>query len=353
MTIQTPSNLERGKRAPLANHSERIAVVLNESAKSVTREVIATIRRHLKNGDVFTSSRIDEATRIAETIIARGYGTVLTGGGDGTFTVTATEVTRAAERANVTPPRFGLLKLGTGNALVWLAGASPLADENPPADADRIARNAPTRDLYLVEVEGRRTPFAGIGADAQILADYNATKKKLDGTLLQSAGRGLLGYGVAALSRSLPALAMAKMPKIRVINTGEPAWPVDPDGVHQQRAIPEGGVIYEGRARLAAFSTIPYYGFGMRLFPFADGACGRMHLRILRMGSAQFVANVRGMWNGTYFDPETFSDFMVKEFRIECEKPVDFQIGGDSQGTRRVVEAKITPYPIQLVDFGA
>jgi diacylglycerol kinase family enzyme len=90
----------------------------------------------------------------------------------------------------------------------------------------------------------------------------------------------------------------------------------------------------------------------MRLFPFADAGCGRIHLRILSLGSAQFVKNVRGMWNGTYHDPATFSDFLLEEFRIECEKPVDFQIGGDSQGTRRIVEAKVTPTPIQLVDFG-
>src|SRR5690606_6852175 len=108
---------------------------------------------------------------------------------------------------------------------------------------------------------------------------------------------------------------------------------------------------YEGRARLAAFSTIPFYGFGMRLFPFADCGSGKMHLRILRVGSAQFVANVRGIWNGTYHDPETFSDFLVEGIRIECQRPVDFQIGGDSQGQRTMVEASVTPYPIQLVDF--
>lgn len=337
----------------MANQSDRIAVVLNESARSVNREVIATIRRHLRNGDVFTSSHIDEASRIARTIVERGYGTVLTGGGDGTFTVTATEVTRAAEQANTPPPRFGLLKLGTGNALAWVGGASPLAEESPPEDADVRATQLPTRDLYLVEVDGHRTPFAGIGADAQILADYNATKRQLEGTPLQRLGRGLSGYGLAALSRSLPAFALSKMPHIRVINTKGKALPVDPQGAHAEGAIPQGGVIYEGRARLAAFSTIPFYGFGMRLFPFADCGSGKMHLRILRVGSAQFVANVRGIWNGTYHDPETFSDFLVEGIRIECQRPVDFQIGGDSQGQRTMVEASVTPYPIQLVDFSA
>lgn len=337
----------------MVEQNQRIAVVLNESAKSVSSQVINTIKRHLKNGDVFTSRHIEEASVIAKSIIEGGYGTVLTGGGDGTFTVTATEVARAAEAANVAPPRFGLLKLGTGNALAWVSGTSPLADEFPPPGSDTIPTTAKTTDLYLVDVEGRWTPFAGLGADAQILADYNSTKTRLDGTPLQKLGRGLTGYGLAALSRSLPALVLRKMPTIRVINMGADAYPLSPEGPQKDKAIPQGGIIYEGRARMVAFSTIPYYGFGMRLFPYADPTSGRIHLRVMRVGSAQFVTNVVGIWNGTFHDPETMSDYSVEHFRVECDKPLDFQIGGDSRGTRHKVEARVTRYPLKLVDFNA
>jgi len=109
--------------------------------------------------------------------------------------------------------------------------------------------------------------------------------------------------------------------------------------------------LYEGRARMAAFSTIPYYGFGMKLFPFADPGSRRMHLRISRMGPPQFVANVRGVWNGTYHDPKFLSDFLVEHFRIECEEPMDFQIGGDSRGTRTQIEAKTTKRTLRVIDF--
>ena len=97
----------------------RIAVVVNGNAKSVTQEVISTLDQILLGGDLFVSRSLDDARHIARTIVSRGYGTVLTGGGDGTFTVMVTEVVREGRKQNRPPPRFGLLKLGTGNALAW------------------------------------------------------------------------------------------------------------------------------------------------------------------------------------------------------------------------------------------
>jgi hypothetical protein len=36
---------------------------------------------------------------------------------------------------------------------------------------------------------------------------------------------------------------------------------------------------------------------------------------------------------------------------IECETPMEFQIGGDSQGTKRSVRARVTKEAVDLVDF--
>ena len=55
---------------------------------------------------------------------ARAEVTDLTGGGDGTFTNVVTQVVKTARARGVKPPRFGLLRLGTGNALSWVVGSS-------------------------------------------------------------------------------------------------------------------------------------------------------------------------------------------------------------------------------------
>src|SRR5512142_3138195 len=109
---------------PAGGPDRRIAVVVNGNAKSVNEDVIATLDQILAGGDLFVSRRIEEGPEIARTIVERGYGTVLTGGGDGTFTVMVTEVVREADRRGVRRPRFGLLRLGTGNSLAWVVGAS-------------------------------------------------------------------------------------------------------------------------------------------------------------------------------------------------------------------------------------
>ena len=181
--------------------SSRIAVVVNGNAKSVTQDVISTIDQILAGGDLFVSRHLDEASEIAETLIERGYTTVLTGGGDGTFTVMVTAVVKAARERNRPVPRFGLLKLGTGNALAWVVGASP-GHEGLKADIRKLQQDETrSREIRLVEVEGTLTPFAGLGADAQILADYAKTKIALSKTPLKPIAAGLFGYGVAAVTR--------------------------------------------------------------------------------------------------------------------------------------------------------
>src|SRR5207247_2020270 len=86
--------------------SARIAVVVNGNAKNVTADVISTLDQILLGGDLFVSRRLEDAADIARTLVGRGYGTVLTGGGDGTFTVMVTEVVREAKKRQRPVPRF-------------------------------------------------------------------------------------------------------------------------------------------------------------------------------------------------------------------------------------------------------
>src|SRR5688572_8950388 len=111
--LSEPPSARPSARPP----TDRIAVVVNGNARNVTDEVISTLHQILLGGDLFVSRQIEEGPDIARLLINRGYGTVLTGGGDGTFTVMVTEVVREARRQGKPLPRFGFLKLGTGNAL--------------------------------------------------------------------------------------------------------------------------------------------------------------------------------------------------------------------------------------------
>ena len=338
-------------RAAGASQASKIAVVVNGNAKSVTEGVISTLDQILEGGELFVSRRIEEADDIARTVIDRGYDTVLTGGGDGTFTVMVTAVVREADRRGLPRPRFGLLRLGTGNSLAWVVGASKAKGGGLALDIERLRGDPASRPLRLVEVEGVLSPFCGFGIDAVVLRDYGRTKAFLSRGPLARVAPGALSYVLACVTQSIPSYLLRPVPHVRVVNRGADAVRVGQRGTHASRPIRSGETLYEGRARLVSASTIPFYGFGFRMFPFAEDRPDRMQLRISTITATEFVAGFRNIWKGDYENPETIFDYLVEDVEVEVDPPTSFQIGGDVQGDRDRVRMRLTEEPIRLADF--
>jgi diacylglycerol kinase family enzyme len=332
---------------------QRVAVVVNGNAKNATADVISTLDQILSGGDLFVSRKLSDARHIAKTLVARGYGTVLTGGGDGTFTVMVTEVVHEARRLGRPLPRFGLLKLGTGNSLAWVVGAQGADKRDLQADISRLIEDAGSRSMRLIEVEGFIAPFCGLGADAIVLADYAKTKGLLSKTPLARVAPGPLGYVLATTTRSIPGFFSRKMPHCRVRNDGAEAYRLGAKGAVVGSPIPTGQILYEGPMRICALSTIPYYGYGFRMFPYAEERPDRMNLRIATIGPISFVRHFQEIWRGEYDNPEEVSDYLVEAVTIDLDPPTDFQIGGDPRGKRSSLSALLSPTPIRLVDFYA
>jgi diacylglycerol kinase family enzyme len=328
-------------------------VVVNGNARSVTSEVISTLDQILLGGDIFVSRRLEEGPELARTIVNRGYGTVLTGGGDGTFVAVVSDVVREAQKQGKPLPRFGFLKLGTGNALAWVVGASGKARRNLAADIQRLREDAGSRPVRFVEVEGLIAPFAGFGVDAVVLSDYDLVKRRLLQTPLRRVAAGPLSYVVSTMTRSLPSYFLRAVPHCRIINDGEDAFRVGSRGSIVGPPIPKGETIYEGPARIAAVSTIPYFGFGFRAFPYAEERPDRMNLRISVITPIPFVLNFRGIWKGEYENPNHITDYLVEAVTFEFDPPTPFQIGGDARGERTRVRAQLSPTTFRLVDFYA
>lgn len=352
--MSSPYSAERPSD-PIASSpvEQRIAVVVNGNAKNATADVISTLDQILSGGDLFVSRKLSDARHIAKTLVARGYGTVLTGGGDGTFTVMVTEVVHEARRSGRPLPRFGLLKLGTGNSLAWVVGAQGADKQDLQADIRRLVQDAGSRSMRLIEVEGFIAPFCGLGADALVLADYGKVKSALSKTPLKRIAPGPLGYIVATTTRSIPRFFALKMPHCRVRNDGAEAYRLGAKGSVVGPPIPAGQMLYEGPMRICALSTIPYYGYGFRMFPFAEERSDRMNLRIATIGPISFMRHFAEIWRGDYENPEEVVDFLVDAVTIEIDPETDFQIAGDARGPRRTVSALLSPTPIKLVDFYA
>jgi diacylglycerol kinase family enzyme len=339
--------------APALAAGDDVAVLLNANAKAVNAQVRETLSNVVRAEHLFFSKTQDDANAIAEKVVARRYGTVFTGGGDGTFVAWVNRIVEAAERRAARPPRFGVLALGTGNAVAGMVGARPHRHAH---DLARYLRGEVdgVRRLDLLTCEGRRTPFAGVGADAAVLNDYNWVRTCLAGTPLRSLGLGASGYGLAVALRSAPrAILERRASYCEIVNVGRPAWRLGPTGERLGRPVGHGEVLYAGPCMLAAASTVPYYGLGLRAFPFAEKASGMMQLRVLtRISVGALLLNLPRIWSGG-FAHEGLLDFHADRVALRFERPMPLQIGGDAEGWRDEVTFGMAANPVEIVDFGS
>lgn len=329
-----------------------VAVLLNANAKAVNADVRRALSHVVPDEHLYFSTTHEEASAIAEEVVSRRYGTVFTGGGDGTFVGWVNSILESAERRSARPPRFGVLALGTGNAVAEMVGATP---RRHAQDLARFVRGEveSVRRLDLLTCEGRRTPFAGAGIDAAVLNDYVWLKRRLAGTPIAKLGVGLAGYGLAIALRSAPRSVLERRPTYcEIVNVGRPAWRLDGKGNRIGRAIPHGELLYAGPAMLAAASTVPYYGLGLKVFPYTENAPGMMQLRVVAtIGVSTLLMNLPSIWAGT-FSHQGLLDFHAERAVLRFERPTPVQIGGDAEGLRDEVTFGMAANPVELVDFG-
>ena len=343
------------RQAPSATTTwqDRVAIVVNGNAKRVTDELVDMLDQIVQSGDLFVSRSLEEGREIAQTIAARGYPTVLTGGGDGTFVQVVTWVTQSCDALGTRWPRFGFLRLGTGNALAWVLGAHDDKGTGVVADLGRLRKTGGSRKLRLLDVEGTLTPFAGLGIDSISLDHYAHTRELFARTpvLKRFAGGGVT-YVTSVVTRSLPEFLFRPHPRVRIVNEGEDVVVMGQDGRPLGPGIRKGEVVYDGPSRMVAFATIPYWGFGARIFPYADEREDRFSLRVVDISSAQVALHIRKIWAGTYRS-DTVHDFLCESVSIHFEEPMPLQVGGDLFGSRKVVNVALAKRPIDVVDYYA
>ncbi len=332
--------------------ADSVAVVLNGNARQVTDELVESFDQLVGSGDLFLSKSLDEAHDIAVNIVAAGYPVVLTGGGDGTFVQMVTSITKEARSRNQEPPRFGLLKLGTGNSLAWTLGAGT-SRKGVFADLARLRHDSAHRDFRLIEVQDLLTPFAGAGFDALGLKHFHEVRSVV--RHLPWVGKratGAVSYAISIPMLTIPELALRPRMDVRIVNRGA-AERLDRNGQPSGPPIEKGEVIFEGACIAALVSTIPYWGFGVRVFPFADKRpADRFCLRVVATSPAQVAAHMRSVWKGTYRH-KNLIDLYAEDVEFQFDKPTAIEIGGDPAGMTDCMHARLHPDPVKLIDYAA
>ncbi len=349
-----------------AVREERVAVLLNAQARSVTDAVRTDLARFVPPEDLYYSRTFREAQSIARDVLDKSYDTVLTGGGDGTFCGFANPildlVSEAASQARVaggtvargtsrlSAPRFGALRLGTGNALASFCGASSRRTGVIEDILRTCAGDTPrTIDLHLVEVDGKRAPFAGLGFDAQVLNDYMRVKGALKLSALKKLAATPAGYVWSGIMHTAPRMLLKRDAEVEIVNEGAPAMQIGPDGRDLGRPIGTGEILFRGKVSIAAAGTVPCYGFGYQIFPHALKSPGRFQLRLSAMGVFSAVRHIPTVWRGQ--TPEGVLDFHCERVRMRFSRPMPLQVGGDAEGYRDEVVIGMAREAARLVDF--
>jgi diacylglycerol kinase family enzyme len=327
------------------------AIYLNANARRVSPDVVGRIEELVHPDDIFYVNTRDEAPAHARRMLERGYATVFTGGGDGTV-VALINALYAATGGHAGPgfPRIGVLSLGTGNALSrMVSSGSAIQDlktyvSNPSSDAWPIS---------LARCDGWLFPFGGAGIDAEILSDYEDLRQSVGQGAMKPLFRNVGGYFLAFFGATGPRRVRntieRKFPWYRIVNRGAEAWTIGPEG-EKLKPVGRDELLYAGPAAAVVAGTVPYYGYGFRLMPFADRHPDLLHLRVADIGVARALANLPAIWKGTYRG-EGFHDFYVSAASIESSEPVPFQMGGDSFGRRDRIEIDLVPAAVRLLRF--
>ncbi len=329
------------------------AVMLNANARRVTPEVRRRVERIVSPDHLFYSHSADESRDIVNTIASRGYSTVFTGGGDGTFIKFVNDYADTTKSSSaVLPAKVGVLHLGTGNAV-----ASIVSSPNYETDLQSFVHTR-TRDfqaLPLVQAEGARFPFAGLGIDAEILNDYMAIKHGIGQNpwvkpLVQNVGGYFAAFFGRTCARRLRSTFSGGAPRteVRITNLGDTAYILQ--GGEPVKAYGRGEVLYEGPTTTTIFGTCPFYGHGMTVLPHGLSRPGYFQLRMVGMGVTRAVANLPAIWKGTYHGAGLF-DWHVKRVKLEFSRPMPYQYGGDAQGERTELEVGIAPIAVDLLRF--
>lgn len=326
-----------------------VAVLVNVRARRGSEAIGELVRSVLPHARLAVTTSLEEARRwVVEELMPNPPQLLLSGGGDGT----AVSLLNELRDANTSVPALGLLPLGTGNGWARVTGA-PRARTALRGIAALDGSAPPLRHFGLVETEGRLTPFAGTGWDAEIVSDYQGVLASLPSSLNQ-AQSPTLGYLRAIFTRTIPRHLSQRGPAtVTLTNLGEHAYRVDDEGKPVRVADgARGAVLYHGPLGVAGAGTTTDLGLGFRAFPFAHAMPGRLAVRVYGATPIEAMLSMPKLWRGAHPVPKSHS-FLLTHCRMDFDREVPFEIGGDLLGDRRSVEFRLAAQGVNLVDWAS
>src|SRR5690606_30599267 len=99
----------------------------------------------------------------------------------------------------------------------------------------------------------------------------------------------------------------------------------------------------------AMVGSIPFYGYGLRMFPAATRLPDFFQVRVADMNPMAVVANLPRLWRGDLDRRHGVHDFVAQKVRFEFDGDVPFHIAGDAKGYRRDVTFSMSQRSFEFV----
>ena len=299
-------------RLSRASSEKRAAVIYNptkfDDLSLLRRRVAAQVRAAGWRPTVWLETTPDDPGRsMAHRALEAGVDRVMVAGGDGTVRAVA------AELAGTEMP-MALIPAGTGNLLA--------RNLSIPLDTDAAIRLALRGRLQAIDMvtctfddgQERFVVMAGMGLDAQIMESTDSGLKKV----IRSGA-----YAVAAVQNAVPDPFTAT--------------------ITLDAAPPE-----RRQMVMALMGNVGTITAGMALFPRAVPTDGMVDLLLANPGKVVDWARL-GAQILTGQEMEGFTLTRARKVLIEADRPVPFELDGDTAGSTRTLRAEVDEGALHVV----
>jgi diacylglycerol kinase family enzyme len=324
-------------------------VLVNANAKRAGRRVAVQIARALPGASVRLTRTLPELEAwLRELGDTR---CLFAAGGDGTAIALVNALDKLVPAGRPLPV-VGVLPLGTGNAWAHVTGAHKIGACMQMLLGSAYARRGelPTRRVGLLECDGVLAHFAGAGWDAQILEDFRAQLAESRG-IGRRFSKSVWGYLSATLLRTAPKTVLHGRTHVLVENLGDDVFTMTADRKLLKLAgVRRGDVLYDGLASSVGAATCPEFGYGFRVYPFAERMLDHINIRVYDRGTAAAIKDIPKLWRGVH-PLRGMHDWFARHVRLTFSRDMALQIGGDAVGLRRSVEMRASDREFRLVDW--
>ena len=342
----TPQGTDESK-IQVVESPGRYAVLLNARAKGWTGELHHEIQRLVPSRDLYLTDDFRQAQHTVDSLLNQEYDIIFTGGGDGTIMFLVNAIEDRIDDGNIDreeAPPVGILRMGSGNAI-----ATYLGTESATAKLRALRAGAPVAIHSMNMLEGERGmfPFAGIGWDAEILNDYEDFKDAVHETALEPYATGLSGYVASIATRTLPRVLQTKPVNMKVFNRGERAYKIDDDGNIVEEYGP-GDVLYDGPVQTCASAAVSYWGYRIRMFPYATLKWGFAMLRCFNGSVKNILTHLPSFWRGQFPEGDCV-DFLYNDVEVVThDRAMPYQVTGEGAGYEKNIEWRVSEHPVRL-----